>query len=263
MLPKDLEESSRLDFQHMLLRNILKSNYLAPIRNPLSVLDVGCGTGRWGVEMARQFPNANVVGVDVAPVPVMSGAHTHNQTLAADNYVFVQADVMQGLPFADNSFDFVHMRLVVLGLPYAQWRPVVQELHRVTRSGGWLELVDTAVTARSPGAEKWTKWAQTLAGFRGIDMTAGDQVGRFLKETGVRNVQQIPLEIPLGNWGGRIGIAMAADGLSGAKALKGPIVQQAHLATDEEFDAAIQAMEHDWQVLFGVTQPFYIAFGQK
>lgn len=30
-------------------------------------LDVDCGTGRWGADMARQFPNANVVGLDLVP----------------------------------------------------------------------------------------------------------------------------------------------------------------------------------------------------
>jgi ubiquinone/menaquinone biosynthesis C-methylase UbiE len=263
MLPKDLEESGRLDFQHVLLRNILKGNYLAPIGQPLSILDVGCGTGRWGSEMARQFPRANVVGLDLAPPSVTSAAVTQGQERPPDNYVFVQGDVTKGLPFADNSFDFVHQRLVVMGLPYAQWLPAIQELRRVTRTGGWVELVDTTVTARSPHSEQWVQWAQKLASFRGIDMTAGNQIGNFLQQAGFRNVQLIPLEIPLGPWGGRIGTLMMADGMSGARALETPVVHQAHLATKEEFDAAVAAMEHDFATMTGCTQPFYIAYGQK
>lgn len=263
MLPKDLEESSRLDFQHALLRNILKGNFVAPIHNPLSILDVGCGTGRWGAEMARQFPNANVVGVDIAPPSVTSAAVTQGQVKPPDNYVFVEGDVTKGLPFEDNSFDFVHMRLVVLAIPYAQWLPVITELRRVTRPGGWIELVDTTVTARAPGSAQWVQWAQKLASFRGIDMTATSQLGDFLQQAGMRQVQMIPIEIPLGPWGGRIGSAMMADGMAGARALETPIVNQAHLATKEEFDAAIAAMEADFNRLFGCTQPFYVAYGQK
>ncbi len=263
MLPKDLEESGRLDFQHVLLKNILKANYLAPIRNPLSILDVGCGTGRWGAEMARQFPQANVVGLDLQEPSITSTSVVQGQERPPDNYVFVQGDITKGLPFADNSFDFVHMRLVVMGLPYAQWMPAVMEMKRVTKPGGWIELVDTTVTARSPGSEQWVAWAQKLASFRGIDMTATAQIGEFLKQAGMRNVQMIPLEIPLGPWGGRIGVAMMADGLAGARALETPVVHQAHLATKEQFDAAIAAMEADFTNLVGCTQPFYIAYGQK
>jgi hypothetical protein len=112
-------------------------------------------------------------------------------------------------------------------------------------------------------AEQWVRWAQQLASYRGIDMTAGNQIGDFLQRAGFHQVQMIPLEIPLGPWGGRIGTLMMADGIAGARALETPVVHQAHLATKEEFDAAVAAMEADFNTLTGCTQPFYIAFGQK
>jgi len=119
------------------------------------------------------------------------------------------------------------------------------------------------VTARAPGSERWVRWAQQLASYRGIDMTAGNQIGDFLQRAGFQKVQLIPLEIPLGPWGGRIGMLMMADGMAGARALETAVVHQAHLATKPEFDAAIAAMEADFNTLSGCTQPFYIAFGQK
>ena len=69
-MPRDLEETNRLDFQHYLLRHVLQRNFFAPIGvHPQSILDVGTGTGRWAREMASQFPSANVVGLDVNPPP--------------------------------------------------------------------------------------------------------------------------------------------------------------------------------------------------
>jgi hypothetical protein len=53
VLPADLEEMNRLDFQHFLLRQTFKGNYAAPIGEPQSILDVGSGTGRWAREMAQ------------------------------------------------------------------------------------------------------------------------------------------------------------------------------------------------------------------
>jgi hypothetical protein len=131
------------------------------------------------------------------------------------------------------------------------------------RPGGWIELVDTTVTARVPGAEQWTAWAQTLARKRGIDLTAGAQVGAFLRQARMRDVQEISLEVPIGPWGGRIGHLLMADGLAGAHALQTPVVQMAHLATAAESDAGMARMEHDFRTLHGITQPFYIAFRRK
>jgi SAM-dependent methyltransferase len=52
LLPKDGKEIQRLDYQHFLFRHILQGNIFAPVDALLqrggNVLDVGCGTGRWG-----------------------------------------------------------------------------------------------------------------------------------------------------------------------------------------------------------------------
>src|SRR5229473_5179715 len=68
LLPKDVLETQRLDFQFYLIRSILHGNHASPLRTDLtSILDVGCGTGRWVIEMARTFPGAQVIGLDIEP----------------------------------------------------------------------------------------------------------------------------------------------------------------------------------------------------
>src|SRR5579859_7928219 len=47
MLPRDMEEISRLDFQHYILRHAFQGIYAPPIGEPSAILDVGTGTGRW------------------------------------------------------------------------------------------------------------------------------------------------------------------------------------------------------------------------
>src|SRR5262249_33208036 len=55
LIPNDLHESQRLDFQHFIMREAFKGNSIAPINHPLRILDVATGTGRWAIEMAREF----------------------------------------------------------------------------------------------------------------------------------------------------------------------------------------------------------------
>ena len=63
IVPWDIEEHNRLDFQHFMLRYALRGNYAAPIGTPQSILDVGSGTGRWAIEMANLYPRAKVTGL--------------------------------------------------------------------------------------------------------------------------------------------------------------------------------------------------------
>jgi ubiquinone/menaquinone biosynthesis C-methylase UbiE len=157
VLPKDLDETNRLDFQHYMLRSFIKSNYVAPIGQPRDILDVGCGTGRWAMDLATEFPRANVIGVDVAPPPLADSAHGASVD-AADNYTFVQGNVLERLPFADNSFDFVHQRYLILAIPASRWPLVVAELLRVTRPGGWVELIETEPPSGAPAMDQLAAW---------------------------------------------------------------------------------------------------------
>src|SRR4030081_2139569 len=102
IFPRHPSEVDRLDLQHFALRETLSRNYLAPISGRPAVLDVGGGTGQWAAEVCEDFPDALVVGLD------LHSSKAHN----LPNYAFVKSNVLDGLPFADGRFDFVHQRLL-------------------------------------------------------------------------------------------------------------------------------------------------------
>src|SRR5262249_29785679 len=112
LLPSDQQEMNRLDFQHYLLRYSLRGNYAGPLRAPASILDVGSGTGRWALEMAQLFPQATVVGTDLVEPEAKAQIQPGNASLPT-NYQFVLSNLLEGLPFPNNTFDFVHMRLLL------------------------------------------------------------------------------------------------------------------------------------------------------
>src|SRR5215467_3249923 len=102
LFPRHPTEIDRLDIQHYALRRALGADYLAPISRVDRVLDVGAGNGRWGYDLCAEFPRAMVVGVDL-----VSG-----KPGPPAGYRFVRANLLHGLPFAEDAFDFVHQRLL-------------------------------------------------------------------------------------------------------------------------------------------------------
>lgn len=257
LLPTDEREIHRLDFQHYMLRHALKGNYSAPLRDPASILDVGCGTGRWAAEMAAHFPQARVVGMDLASV--QSGALDATRPL---NYSFAPGNVFDGLPFASGLFDYTHMRLLFLAIPAERWPTVVRELIRVTREDGWIELVEGGVPhGGGPALAEISRLTMEASRRHGIDLTFGARIGDFLRAAGVREVTMHEIQIPIGGNGGRIGAMMATNFLAGIEGLQ-PLLVTHGLASPQEFaqiTAAIRFEMTRWQL----ATPFYIAYGRR
>lgn len=261
-LPQDTEEINRLDFQHYLLRHAFRGNFATPLRNPQAILDVGCGTGRWAREMAQTFPEARVAGVDIKAPPADALAVTVDPRQG--QFAFTPGNVLEGLPFPDASFDFTHMRLMFLAIPADRWEHVAHELARVTRPGGWIELVEAGPEEHGgPDVDQLLAWGTEMLRRRGIDANYGRRIGELLRETGLAHVRMRDLAIPLGAWGERVGVMMEADFFSGIRALEGPIASLG-VASSEDFlrtVAAAQAYVNTPNAR--CVAPFYIAWGQR
>lgn len=256
VLPKDAREIRRLDFEHYLLRGALRGNHAAPVRQPAAILDVGCGSGRWANEIALQFPYANVIGLDVTTPPAL-------ESVPAENYVFVQGNVLHGMPFGDGSFDFVHMRLLFMAIPANAWKAVARELARVTRSGGWVELVESGLPIRGgPALDALSRWVSDLSARRGIDLRLGTRIGELLQDARLGSVAFREFYLPLGRYGGRFGHMAAADMLAIYDGLR-PLVIAEGIADPQGYDGALAQARGELDATQQCVRPFYLAFGQR
>lgn len=257
VLPKDRTEGERLDFQHFLLRHMLGSNYLAPLEQlTISILDVGCGTGRWCREMARQFPYAQVVGLDLEELPDGPAA------LLPPNYRFVSGNVLHPLPFAHETFDYVHQRLLVAAIPLPHWPGVISELIRVTRPGGWLELVEAGTEFTNPGplTRRFLAWGIAASTSRGLDARGIPHLGEMMHASGLHAVQKRSLAIPIGAWAGRPGIMMKENLLSAMTGLKA-LYTRGGIAEDE-FTHLLTRLPDEWES-YRSSYHFFIFYARK
>lgn len=263
VLPHDDQEINRLDFQHYMLRYALHGNFAAPVRSPASILDVGSGTGRWAMEMAAYFPDTNVVATDiVTPADEATAAPGFGLEKRPENYTFVPGNVLNGLSFADGSFDFVHMRLLIFALPEAAWPKVIRELVRVTRPGGWIELVETGPQQNAgPAMEMLVQWITAASERRGVNPLIGPRVADFLAGSGAANVNRRDIALPVGEYGGRIGKMAETDIFSVMSGVK-PLVVSQGIASDEAYTAALTQARADIN-RYRCTLPFYLSFGQR
>jgi ubiquinone/menaquinone biosynthesis C-methylase UbiE len=101
-----------------------------------TILDAGCGTGEIASRVARLFPRANVVGVDILDAHLMRARERYAEL--APRLRFEHQSVFE-LTYESKTFDLTLCRHVLHSIPHAD--RVIAELARVTKPGGWLHLI--------------------------------------------------------------------------------------------------------------------------
>jgi signal transduction histidine kinase/SAM-dependent methyltransferase len=261
LIPNDLRESQRLDFQHFIMREAFQGNTIAPIDHPRHILDVATGTGRWAIEMAREFPDADVVGVDMAQPAV---AYAEPDQPVPANYRFQLANVLDGLPFSDGTFDYVHMRFVGIGIPVARWPDVIADLIRVTAPGGWVELMEALpMEGGGPALDEVLAKLMEVSRARGIVAVQEGQFGAWLRDGGLTDVTARTERLPFGNAQGRLGHFIALDIFTGMRAV-GAGLAKSGVMDQAVFDQLMQQADEDVHSgRYQCSLPICIAYGRK
>ena len=178
------EECQRLELQAR-LANIAGHLRHLPVSSHSRVLDVGCGSGSMSRLIARSFPQAEVVGVDVRE-QYLDFARARAREEGIRNLKFQSGDVF-ALPFPDASFDLVWSKYLL------QWlrepRSALAEMKRVTKPGGFVVSCDYVGFGieHYPIAPDFEREVRDVMAAL-VDVNIGRKVASFMISLGFRDV---------------------------------------------------------------------------
>lgn len=115
---------------------------LLELRRNSSVLELGCGSGRYALHLAEKV-GCRLIGLDINAAGVRNASQLALAKGLASLVQFEQCDVSKNLPFTDKTFDAVFSNDVLCHLP---GRPeVLVEIFRVLKPCGRMLFSDALV----------------------------------------------------------------------------------------------------------------------
>ena len=236
------------------------------------ILDVACGPGSWALRVATTYKDKVVTGVDISK-NLLEYSRLCARLQYLDNLQFFDMDVLQSLDFADESFDVVNARLINSFLKQDQWPPLIAELWRVTRPGGYLCLTESVVSdTNNPAFQEFSDLVfralhqEGRPYFRdasGRFTDVGEQLPSFLMQGGWRlcEVRQYQLDW---SWGAKAHHSVYNDAIALGYLLRPLVVTKLQMVEPEYYDTLynrlIDELNHpDFEALW----TFQTAYGQK
>ncbi|KAK3308001.1 S-adenosyl-L-methionine-dependent methyltransferase [Chaetomium strumarium] len=198
-MPMDDAELDRIDMCHAKYYALLeKKRFIAPItENPQKILDLGCGTGIWSIDVADMYPSADVLGVDIAPT---------QPEWVPPNCRFELDDIEQDWDRKENSFDFIFARDLILAI--RNWPRLIDQIYTHLKPGGWAELHcvtgvlgcdDGTLTDDSPMKKLSDALYDSTQSF-GTPIDDPTRWKRWLEERGFEDVTEVVYKMPCSPW---------------------------------------------------------------
>ncbi|WRT68824.1 uncharacterized protein IL334_005804 [Kwoniella shivajii] len=205
-LPADKEEIIRLNSQHraltMLFGSLIPSAIVENIEKQTKprILDVGCGTGIWSIEVALKYPQAFVTGVDLVSI------HPSNHS---SNVEFVKLDILDSFPEGwEGSFDLIHARYLIAGI--RDFALLVSSLTKLLSPNGHLLIIEPQALYRTasqeieeacPATAKYVALVNQAMAKLQIDPNPGKTISEYLQSDGrYDQVVTRSFDMPLSPW---------------------------------------------------------------
>jgi ubiquinone/menaquinone biosynthesis C-methylase UbiE len=194
-------EMARLIEQNKLLTQAMGG--LFPEQPDLSgverVLDIACGPGEWALEVAFQYPDKYVLGIDIDET-MIGYARAGARVQHLENARFEVMNARQPLDIDDGEFDLVNARTIIGFMDTATWPVFLTECKRVLRPGGIIRLTEAeGGTTNSPALQRLYGYlfhALAVQGrtfsHDGRSMGIAHMMGKLLRDAGFERIERRP-----------------------------------------------------------------------
>jgi ubiquinone/menaquinone biosynthesis C-methylase UbiE len=115
------------------------------------VLDIACGPAGWAIDVAFEYPEMQVVGVDISET-IIAYNFAQARVRNLQNVTFEVMDAKAPLSFQDHSFDLINSRLLVGVMDTEAWPKLLVECWRLLRPGGTIRLTESEYVASNSQA---------------------------------------------------------------------------------------------------------------
>lgn len=236
--------------------------FMAPIESgpaPKTILDIGSGSGAWAIQAAKTYPNAEVLAVDLVPLP-------HRQY--PSNLKFLKADLSKPFPpeLSVGRFDIIHAQFVYVHLPRSA--DVLRRTIPLLRSGGWLLINDVPNTwmdsnGLGPGNDALWKLLVSNMYSKGMDPFIAPKVQGLLEASKqFRDVNVHYFPAPISKWNDpQISVGVRRVGYAIRSSLLRALPTMTNLGVTQEMMTAVRKeLEEPWR---NMTMDVFLVWAQK
>ncbi|KAG1374005.1 hypothetical protein G6F61_009700 [Rhizopus arrhizus] len=187
---QDMKEHDLQQREHYLLKLARKGNTWTNLDSPKVIVESGIGNGIWALEMATQYSESQVIGLDLK----LPDIQLANQT-------FHRANILETWPIDDDSADFVFQRSMCICIQQDQWIHVLKEMFRVIKRGGCVELIEPELLHHQPGPvlQAFHAFYKEQCTQANIDLEL-KSMNDWLSEVGFEAIECKMLDLPIGEW---------------------------------------------------------------
>lgn len=150
---------------------------------------MGCGSGVVTTNLAKRFPSAEVVGIDLEATIDLSTKPKNVTYLQGDFFHLVESGALK-----EGDFDFIFSRMLVVGM--IDWQRYTSSVSRLLKQGGWAEVQDLSwhLYDHNGGSVDedfpYVLAIQNLLSKKGLDPFCGERLAEYMISGGLRAVDQ-------------------------------------------------------------------------
>ncbi|MCJ1224937.1 Secondary metabolism regulator lae1 [Toensbergia leucococca] len=202
MYPCDEQEKDRMDIFHKLFlvarKEKLHSAPLVPGYEPPRILDLGTGTGIWAIDMADQYPTAEVVGVDLVNI--------QPERIPPNLRFRIPRDFESPWALGEDSWDLIHLRMGYGSV--SSWPELYQKVFQHLKPGvGHFEQVEIDMRPRcddetlpyKPIAQ-WYDWLEDATARASRSIAYQRNTQQMLQSQGFVDIEETVIRLPFNSW---------------------------------------------------------------